>query len=50
MKNCVPYTDEILEDCQKINFIFGPNGSGKTTISAFLAGDKSLRLQDSSIE
>ncbi len=50
MKNCVPYTDEILEDCQKVNFIFGPNGSGKTTISAFLAGDKSLRLQDSSIE
>lgn len=50
MKNCVPYTDEILEDCQKINFVFGPNGSGKSTISTFLAGDKSIRLQDSSIE
>ena len=28
-----PVTGEHLSDCRKINFIFGSNGSGKTTIS-----------------
>lgn len=38
IKGCPPY-DEIgaeLSDCKKVNFIYGANGSGKTTISEFL--------------
>lgn len=39
MKNVASYNDEgiSLEDLTKINFIYGGNGTGKTTISNFLA-------------
>lgn len=38
MKNCATYPKEgvIIENCQKINFFYGANGSGKSTISNFL--------------
>ena len=49
LKNCIPYKKGELTDCKKINFIFGSNGSGKTTISSFLDGDNSPRYSSSSI-
>jgi wobble nucleotide-excising tRNase len=38
IKSCPPYDDSgaELKDCKKVNFIYGANGSGKTTISEFL--------------
>lgn len=38
LKSCPPYNDSgtELKDCKKINFIYGANGSGKTTISEYL--------------
>ena len=38
MKNCATYSEEgiSIENCQKVNFIYGANGSGKSTISKFL--------------
>lgn len=37
MQNCATYAEEqVLDDCQKVNFIYGANGSGKTTISTFI--------------
>lgn len=38
MKSCATYPEEgvIIENCQKINFLYGANGSGKSTISNFL--------------
>lgn len=38
IKNCPPYDKwgSELKDCKKINFIYGANGSGKTTISEYL--------------
>ena len=36
LKNCTPYQEAEIADCKKINFIFGANGSGKSTISSFL--------------
>lgn len=38
MQNCATYdTNGIsIDDCKKINFIYGSNGSGKSTISNFL--------------
>lgn len=37
MRNCATYDEKGVEmhDCRKINFIYGSNGSGKTTISNF---------------
>ena len=38
VKSCPPYDDvgAELKNCKKINFIYGANGSGKTTISEYL--------------
>lgn len=38
MKNCATYSDEgiSIENCKKINFIYGANGSGKSTIGRYL--------------
>lgn len=36
LKECTPYQEAEIADCKKINFIFGANGSGKSTISSFL--------------
>jgi len=50
LSNCTPFQQAELSDCKKINFVFGSNGSGKTTISSFLAGSKDYRFSRSSIE
>ena len=49
LKNCVPYQQAELSDCKKINFVFGANGSGKSTISAFLSGSSDTRFSHSTI-
>lgn len=39
MKNVATYdssNDAWLDDCAKVNFIYGANGSGKSTISNYL--------------
>ena len=37
MKNVASYREPVVfEECKKINFIYGTNGSGKSTISRFL--------------
>lgn len=48
--NCTPYREAEISDCKRINFIFGANGSGKTTISSFLAQIPDDRYLSSSIE
>ena len=50
LNNCTPYQQEEVSDCKKINFIYGANGCGKTTISSFLAAPQSPRFAQSSIE
>jgi wobble nucleotide-excising tRNase len=35
-------TPEVLRDLSQFNFIFGSNGSGKTTISRVIAGEKEI--------
>lgn len=49
LNNCVPYNHAELTDCRKINFIFGPNGSGKTTIGDFLDDNNNTRFATSNI-
>lgn len=38
MRDCLPYdvNGAALDECKKVNFIYGANGSGKSTISEFL--------------
>lgn len=50
MNNCVPYQHAEISDCKKINYIFGANGSGKSTIGSFLSGVTDSRFDGSSIE
>lgn len=52
LKNCVPFQQAEIVDCKKVNFIYGANGSGKTTISTFLQRypDANARFGASSIE
>lgn len=52
MRNCASY-DEIgitLSNCNKVNYIYGHNGSGKSTISNFLQGVTPEFFRDCSIE
>lgn len=48
--NCKPYVQADLSECQKINFMYGANGSGKSTISSYLAGSSDTRFRECSIE
>lgn len=52
MKKCAPYDENgsSLRDCKKINFIYGANGSGKSTISNFLMNQRNERFRESLIE
>lgn len=52
MSDVATYTDEpqSLKDCQRVNFIFGSNGSGKTTISNFLMDEKNPKYNKCKIE
>ena len=52
IKNIASYDQqnaEILNDLKKINFIYGSNGSGKTTISNFLSGTDPEKFQDCNV-
>ena len=51
MQNCVPFQQAEIADCKKVNFIFGANGSGKSTISSFLGmySEPSARFEHSSV-
>ena len=37
MRRCATYNDTgiVIDDCDRVNFIYGHNGSGKSTISNF---------------
>lgn len=52
MKSCATYSDDGAEilDCKKINFIYGTNGSGKSTISDYLGGKHPNRYEMCSID
>ena len=52
MSDVATYADESqsLKDCQRVNFIFGSNGSGKTTISNFLMDEKNPKYNKCKIE
>lgn len=50
LKQCVPYQQAELSSCKKINYVFGANGSGKSTISSFLSGNTDARFSQSVIE
>ena len=52
MKNCATYTVDgaIIENCQKVNFFYGPNVSGKSTISGFLHNPLSTQYSDCEVE
>ena len=47
LDNCIPYKHSEISDCKKINFIYGANGSGKSTISSYLAGTTDTRFGES---
>lgn len=44
--NCTPFCNAEIADCKKVNLIYGANGSGKSTVSSFLAKDNSERFKD----
>lgn len=48
LKDVATYTDEKLA-LKKINFIYGNNGTGKTTISRFIGNSKELKFSKSRI-
>ncbi len=50
LHDCIPYTQAELSECKKINFIYGANGSGKSTIGSLLSGEYDSRFSNSSIE
>lgn len=51
MKNCATYDEAgaALLDCKKVNYIYGANGSGKSTISSFLRDPDDLKYVQSAI-
>ena len=49
LNNCTPYQQAEIADCKKINFFFGANGSGKSTIASYLSGADVSRFEESSI-
>lgn len=52
IKNCATYPPEgtSIENCQKVNFFYGANGSGKTTISNFLQNPADSLYRECKIE
>ena len=36
IKNTATYINEVLDNLSKVNFIYGNNGSGKTTVSRII--------------
>ena len=45
LNNCTPYQQAEIADCKKINFFFGANGSGKSTIASYLSGADVSRFE-----
>ena len=52
MRKCATYDDKgvVIDDCDKVNFIYGHNGSGKSTISGFLDDPSKPKFADCSLE
>lgn len=52
MRNCATYPSDgaSIEDCQKVNFFYGTNGSGKSTISNFLNNPTGAQYRDCEID
>ena len=52
MKNCATYDESgiSINDCDRVNFIYGHNGSGKSTISNFLATPSEPKFAACAIE
>ena len=52
MRNCATYVAHggSLTDCQKINFVYGSNGSGKSTISNYLQNCDDTMFSDCEIK
>ena len=50
LKNCATYHDTgaSIENCQKINFFYGTNGSEKSTIGNFLKNPSDSQYTDCS--
>ena len=51
MKNCATFgmNGGTISGCTKVNFLYGANGSGKSTVSEFLRNQEDSRFQDSAI-
>lgn len=51
MKNCATYESAgaMIDDCKSVNFIYGANGSGKSTISNFLMNRSDPKYKDCSL-
>lgn len=51
MKECATYNEQgaALLDCKKVNYIYGANGSGKSTISSFLYDLNNMKYTQSSV-
>jgi wobble nucleotide-excising tRNase len=52
LKNVASYGDEEQQivDLNIVNFIFGDNGSGKSTIARLIENDKNIEFKDSRLE
>lgn len=52
MKSCATYSDlgTTIEGCKKINFFYGANGSGKSTVGNFLSNQLDSMYQQCEIE
>ena len=52
MRNCATFPESgvKISGCKKINFLFGANGTGKTTISDFLSGENPELYNDCKID
>jgi len=50
LRSCTPYKQADIDDCRQINFIFGSNGCGKSTVSSFLAGVSDPRFASCTID
>ena len=51
MRKCATYDDAgvVINDCDRVNFIYGHNGSGKSTISKFLDAPSEPKFSDCSV-
>lgn len=52
MKSCATYDNQgvIIDNCQRVNFFYGANGSGKSTISNYLQNQEDVRYVNCEIE